>query len=96
MGLLSKLFSRTQKKEESANVLGKYYTLEDLTPEFCGNSGIILSPLGGAQATNEQYPFILSSMWEGSRNINKFLPTLDLSSAEKAEQYMLQHVLLQN
>ncbi len=41
MGLLSKLFSRTQKKEESANVLGKYYTLEDLTPEFCGNSGII-------------------------------------------------------
>lgn len=89
MGLLSKLFSRTQKKEEPTNVIGKYYTLEDLTPEFCGNSGIILSPLGGAQATNEQYPFILSTMWEGSQNIKKFLPSLDLSSAEKSEKYML-------
>ena len=75
-------------KRQEFTLRGVYYTLEYLTPEFCGNSGIILSPLGGAQATNEQYPFLLSKMWEGSQNIKKFLPSLDLSSAEKSEKYM--------
>lgn len=89
MGLLDKLFSKSPKKEETANVLGQYYTLEDLTPVICGNSGITLSPLGGAQATSTKYQEIFCTMWKASRNITPFLPTLDFSSPDKVKDYMI-------
>ena len=87
MRLFDKLFRRSKNQEV---ILGQHYSLEDLTPIFCGNSGITLSPLGGAQIENEAYPKILSIMWEDSKNIHRFLPTLDFSSETKVLNYMFE------
>ena len=89
MGLFDKLFRRSKKTNKGVDI-GQYYSLEDLTPIFCGNSGITLSPLGAAQVESEAYPPILRKMWEDSKNIHKFLPTLDFSSEAKALNFMLE------
>lgn len=90
MGLFDKLFGRTTKSAKNEIMLGQYYSLADLTPIFCGNSGVTLSPLGAAHVENEAYPKIFKLMWEKSNNIHKFLPTLDFSSEAKVFNYMIE------
>jgi len=86
------LFGKKKKPEEakpSESILGEYYTLEDLQPVFCGNSGITLSPLGAAQAFDEHYPMFISTLWKTGSNIQRFFPSLDLSTEDSVKKFML-------
>lgn len=56
MGLFRKKASETSGDSSYENILGRYYSFEDMQPVFCGNSGVTLSPLGPAQLLDEHYP----------------------------------------
>lgn len=86
------IFDKNNKSNMEAsydNILGDYYSLEELQPIFCGKSGITLSPLGWAQIMDEHYPVLMSTMWSASTNIQQFFPSLDYSTPEKVKAFMI-------
>lgn len=89
MGLFRKKTSETSGDSGYENILGRYYSFEDLQPIFCGNSGVILYPLGSAQLFDEHYPTIISTLWTSGTHIQQFFPTLDFSSHDKVSAFML-------
>ena len=89
MGLFDKVFAHSSNDTGYENVLGRYYRLDDLQPVFCGNSGVTLSPLGGAQIMDKHYPTIISAMWEDSPHIKQFFPAMDFSSEKRVLVFMM-------
>lgn len=64
-----------------------YFSIADLDPVVCGNSGIYLEAIAPDFSTRKEILQTLPILFKTSTNVHKFLPTLDFSSIQSIEQF---------
>lgn len=65
-----------------------YYSLENLQPVVCGNSGVILQPIDFGLILDESNISVMPILFDASPRVKKFLPTLDFSSKESIQKFV--------
>lgn len=94
MGVVNKFFPKQapapQKKSDTKNtapqnIIGKYYSLDQLRQVPMGQ--VRLQPIDGSLVVNTSAQTLISVMAGATPDIKKYLPNLDLSSAEAVAKY---------
>jgi RimJ/RimL family protein N-acetyltransferase len=96
MEVVNKFFPKKVETQEAPeekptqqipNILGKYFSLEQLTQEPMGQ--LRLQPIDAGLIFNEQAQSVIQIFAEQSPRIKKYFPNLDLSSNEKIADYFI-------
>lgn len=98
MGFLDSIFGKKPSKPQviteikpepkttaPQNIIGKYYSLDQLRQVPMGQ--VRLQPIDGSLVVNTSAQTLISVMAEATPDIKKYLPNLDLSSAEAVAKY---------